>query len=322
MSVLAPLRRRVRELVRGQNRLILLYHRVTELRLDPQQLSVSPAHFDEHLQVLRSDFAVVPLRQVQTCSTSGRPAAAITFDDGYADNVVHAKPLLESHATPATVFVASGAVGSRDVFWWDELERIWLHDRALPESLELTIGGVRRRWRAESAVKARDHRLRMYMELCEALRPLAPDNRDDVVRQLREWSGVSAAARPTHRALSNDELRQLADGPLIEIGAHTVRHPQLGAIPAAKQQIEVLESKRHLERLLERPIVSFSYPFGTRRDYDATTVGLVKTAGFERACANVADRLTRRTSPWELPRILVRDWDGDTFARNLRAVVE
>src|SRR4051794_20071252 len=106
---------------------ILLYHRVTALDSDPQQLAVTPEHFDEHLRVLREictpvELADVP-RMLRARRLPKRPVA-VTFDDGYRDNLHEAKPLLERHGVPATVFVASGYVGSGREFWWDELERL------------------------------------------------------------------------------------------------------------------------------------------------------------------------------------------------------
>jgi hypothetical protein len=69
--------------------------------------------------------------------------------------------------------------------------------------------------------------------------------------------------------------------------------------------------------MLGRPISSFAYPFGTSADFDETTVAVVREAGFLRACANLDGRLTRRTDPFRVPRLLVRDWSGDELARRL-----
>ena len=87
--------------------LILLYHRVGEPELDPQLLSVSRRNFEEHLQVL-GKFHTASLNSLLSSARTRRSWVAVTFDDGYADNLWNAKPLLEKYAVPATVFVSVG----------------------------------------------------------------------------------------------------------------------------------------------------------------------------------------------------------------------
>ncbi len=66
---------------------------------------------------------------------------AITFDDGYVDVLATALPLLERFDLPATVFLATGWLGSSRRFWWHDLARVVLPARPLPELLELDLGG-------------------------------------------------------------------------------------------------------------------------------------------------------------------------------------
>ncbi|MFY9558249.1 MAG: polysaccharide deacetylase family protein, partial [Blastocatellia bacterium] len=104
--------------------LILLYHRVGDADSDPWQLAVTPQHFDEQLQVLRKYAWPLSLRELSTAhGRNWHPGrrVVITFDDGYADNLTAAKPLLEKHDIPATVFIATGYTGADREFWWDEL---------------------------------------------------------------------------------------------------------------------------------------------------------------------------------------------------------
>ena len=318
--------------------LILLYHRVFEAVSDPQLLCVTPQHFAEHLEHLRCHYQIIRLADLARALTEKRlpkGAVVLTFDDGYADNFYNAKPLLERYDIPATVFVTTGYIGQEREFWWDELDRLLLQSGTLPETLRLSANGSTCQWELDEAARYsedvyRRHRCwnvlekndpsarqRLYRSLCQLLRPLPEGERRNVLDELLRWAGAEPMVRPTHRTLSSDEVSHLAVGGLVDAGAHTVTHPVLSALPVAGQRSELQGSKACLEDILGRPITTFSYPYGSRCDYTVQTVAVVREAGFDCACSNLADVVWRGSDRFQLPRVLVRDWDGETFARRL-----
>jgi peptidoglycan/xylan/chitin deacetylase (PgdA/CDA1 family) len=101
----------------------------------------------------------------------------------------------------------------------------------------------------------------------------------------------------------------------MTIGAHTLTHALLSALSPEEQETEISGSKAVLEELLSHPVSLFAYPFGARGDYDEESVSVVRRAGFEIACANFPGVIWRRTDRYQLPRLLVRDWDAETFER-------
>jgi peptidoglycan/xylan/chitin deacetylase (PgdA/CDA1 family) len=128
-------------------------------------------------------------------------SVVVTFDDGYADNLYDAKPLLERYDIPATVFLTTGYVGHEREFWWDELDRLLLQPGTLPGVLRLSVDGNmyqwelgeaayysedttrrRRRWRAWKDALSSRHRL--YRSLWELLRPLTEGERQKVLDAL------------------------------------------------------------------------------------------------------------------------------------------
>jgi peptidoglycan/xylan/chitin deacetylase (PgdA/CDA1 family) len=315
--------------------IILLYHRVTGLPSDPQLLSVNPRHFDEHLQILRQHGEPMHLNDLNR-KQQRRPAFIVTFDDGYADNLENAKPLLARQDIPATVFIATGYIGSQREFWKDYLERIFLQPGTLPSKLRLSMAGAGGEWelgesRSYSIEDYRAHsrwnitstidptvRQRLYRALCQLLSPLPDDERRNTIEELLSWAGSSGTARPSHRTLSASEISTLADGGLIDIGAHSVCHPVLSKLSPPEQCYEVEQSKLRLEEILGRQVASFAYPYGGRSHYTSDTIAAVRAAGFARACANFPGAVRRDSDNWQLPRFLVRDWPGEEFARRLR----
>lgn len=335
MHAVEAIQRNARRLI---NRLIpraiiLLYHRVAELPRDPQLLCVTPQHFAEHLQVIRARGAAKLTALGGRLGGGGRGKCPIivTFDDGYADNLYNAKPLLEKWDVPATVFVAAGYVGRQREFWYDDLERILFDAPKLPSILRVTIAGTSNEWHLGPGVNRPDGfdnyrqwnvtskqdptvRHSLYRALFEKLHPLADEQRNEALEHLCGWAGVERIQRPTHRTLAAQELIRLADGRLVEIGSHTVSHPVLSALPVNLQAEEISLSKSMLEGLLGDPIRTFAYPFGGHSHYTAETVAAVRAAGFQWACSNFAGLVRADTDPWQLPRFLVRDCDGDQLA--------
>ena len=316
--------------------MILMYHRVEELPTDPQLLAVQPRHFAEHLEVLRRSFRVLSLGELVEALSRGRfprHAVVLTIDDGYADNLANAKPLLESFGTPATVFVTTGSIGSEREFWWDELERLVLHPGRLPQKLRLSIRGRSHDWDlGDGASYSADDferqkswhveqpsdpgpRQSLYRSLYSHLHPLSHDEKGSILAELARQAEIGVVGRPTHRPLTHQELSRL-EGGVVEIGAHTVTHPTLAALSPEAQRDEIQGSKATLEAELGRPIVAFAYPHGS---YTAATVATVREAGYQYACTSDARLVTRASDPLLLPRLVPRNWDGRTFERWLRS---
>ena len=107
---------------------VLAYHRVAAPLHDPWSLAVTPEHLDQQLAVLRDAGRVDSLDDVLAATWRDRcrrrtPRFAITFDDGYADNLLCALAVLERHDAPATVFIATGML-DEPAFWWDVLAEL------------------------------------------------------------------------------------------------------------------------------------------------------------------------------------------------------
>ena len=102
-----------------------------------------------------------------------------------------------------------------------------------------------------------------------------------------------------------------------KIGAHTVTHPVLAALSLSAQRDEVERSKSDLEALLNRRITSFAYPYGARAVYNDATVATVREAAFHCACTTDSGLIDQHRDRFLLPRAMVLDWDGPTFAERL-----
>jgi peptidoglycan/xylan/chitin deacetylase (PgdA/CDA1 family) len=305
--------------------LILLYHRIADVERDPWSLCVSPRRFAEHLEVLGD--RVRPLAHLAGSRRSAPGCVALTFDDGYADALTEAKPLLERHGAPATVFVTTGGVDGGVSFWWDRLVALLGPPRVLPASLELRVRGRVHRFdlgaEKSSGGRARAGagfdgwsaaRARVHEELHGLLGSLTAAERSEQLAALEEWSG-GRGPTPDGRPLRRDEIARLASDGLVEIGAHSVSHPLLPALRPDEREREIRESQAFLAGVLGHRVTSFAYPHG---GHDGGTRRIVAKSGFERACTGRSGTVRSRSHPLELPRVGIPDCDGDVFARKLR----
>jgi peptidoglycan/xylan/chitin deacetylase (PgdA/CDA1 family) len=318
--------------------LILLYHRIASPPTDPQLLSVTPERFASQMRHVSRHYDVVSLEQLVSRMRQGRLSSrliAVTFDDGYNDNLLTAKPILESCQVPATVFVSTGYLDNQSVCWWDELEQLFLHPSVLPGSLQLTVDGRLFEWtlggdaryRQEDFMSHRTwnvlrrddptNRQRVYRALCRLLRPLDEQARQEALHQLRVWASAGREHPCGHRMLTREEVRHLAEGQYVKVGAHTESHPVLARLPLAYQREEIGSSKKALEDILGHAVDAFAYPYGTRSDYTRDTTELVKEAGFSFACSNFPETVSARSDLYQLPRFVVRDWEEARFVRSL-----
>ena len=313
-----------------------MYHRVTELPNDPNLLAVAPERFAEQLEVVRKYATPIRLAQLVEELRQGsvpKKAVVVTFDDGYVDNLHHAKPLLERYEIPATFFITTGQLGSQREFWWDELDRILLQPGLLPDSFRLCFNGREHEWELGEAAKytekefERDRgwhiehrsdpgpRQRLFRDLYRLMHTLSVHEQRRILNALRAWAEVDALGRSMHRTLTSAQLVQLNHGDLFEIGAHTMNHPILAALPSKEQRDEIEQSKTQLEAILQQPVVSFSYPHGSST---TETLSILEKLGFLCACSSEPEAVIRGTHRLELPRAVVRDWDREMFTHWLK----
>ncbi|MCD6571275.1 MAG: polysaccharide deacetylase family protein, partial [Deltaproteobacteria bacterium] len=106
---------------------VLLYHKFDEA--DSPSTSVSSAMFMEQMEYLSTrGYKVLSIRKLADCingkATIPAKGVVITIDDGYISAYTKAVPILRRFNYPFTVFIASGAVGSRRCMSWEQLKEL------------------------------------------------------------------------------------------------------------------------------------------------------------------------------------------------------
>jgi peptidoglycan/xylan/chitin deacetylase (PgdA/CDA1 family) len=287
----------------GGRAVALLYHRVADVADDPLRLTVSRANFASQVAALGD--RIVALEQLVGGEVPDG-AVALTFDDGYADNL----PALRDAGVPATVFVSTGHVAHGRAFWWDELARLLTHTTA-DAPLTVALGADLRTWPARDATQRELARRGLHSWLQVRSR----ESIDTAMAQVRAWAQAPPAEDP--RPLTLDELRELAAH--ATIAAHGRDHLSMRWLRPEQQRTEMGRSRDDLTEWLGRAPTAFSYPYGVPgRDVDETTLRVAAEVGFDHAAVNAAGPIDASSERLALPRVLARDVDGSALLAQLR----
>lgn len=295
----------------GESRLsIFLFHRVLPAPdpLFPGEVDV--AAFDRMVGWISRWFQVLPLPEALLRLREGRlpaGAAAITFDDGYADNLTHALPILLRHQASATLFVATGFLdGGR--MWNDTL--IESVRRTPLARLDLSAIGM-----AAVPTGSDADKRRAIEALIPRLKHLPPEQR---YAQVAAVAQASQAILPDDLMLRSTQLKAWRQAGMV-VGAHTVSHPILSNTSPEAARQEMADSKAVLESLLDEHIGLFAYPNGKPgQDYQPAHARMAAELGFDAALSTTWGAARRDSDPFELPRFT--PWDRTRLRFGLRLV--
>lgn len=278
---------------------VFIFHRVLA-EADPLFPDLpDAARFAQMLRWLKAWFNVLRLDEAVRLLTSGRlpeRAAAVTFDDGYADNASVALPLLRAAGLPATFFIATGFLdGGR--MWNDTvIEAI----RGWPStSLDATALGLGRH------ALASDPDRRQAIDACIAQMKYRPAG--ERLAQADTLAHMARIVPSRDLMMTSADVRTLREAGM-QIGAHTVSHPILRRVSLAEARSEIELSRSRLETLIGERVGLFAYPNGKRgEDYDDEHVRLVRELGFDAAVSTEPGAADAHSDPMQLPRFT--PWD-------------
>ena len=292
------------EKISGPQRLnILIFHRVVE-RPDPLYPAIPDVdRFRRIVRLLKRFYRILPLSEaLRLLDEKKLPAAsaAITFDDGYADNFTLARPILEAEGVSATVFVATKYLDGGCM--WNDIITDAVTKTGLSEvEFEFEAGSATSlsNWGEKRAAASK---------VIRHLRYLNPDEREIAALRISEQLGVSELP---NLMMSTREVCQLHTAG-FEIGAHTHSHPILTKMDPEVARRDIQMGKRQLESILGKDVTLFAYPNGKpSSDYSAIHVQMAQELRFRAAVSTAPGMHTRSGDPYQIPR--VTPWREDAL---------
>jgi peptidoglycan/xylan/chitin deacetylase (PgdA/CDA1 family) len=283
---------------------ILRYHAICGPEGDEYaeaSICVTPEAFAEHVDYLASRYTVVALPEAVHRMRAGKPlprnAVALTFDDGYADNLTAAR-VLHAHGATATFYITAGCLSGGMPFWPSEIRP--LVARIAAPAIKLTAGVQAISIPSATATE----RQAAVRTLARVFKSHPIPVREAMREQLREQAGRPAIPSPM---LTWDQLREMHRLGMT-IGAHTVTHPNLPSAGLADATAEIVESKARLEREIDAEVTMFSYPNGgAERYYTPELQRVVREAGYAAATTSFNGFAGPASDPYALERVQVAE---------------
>lgn len=267
---------------RGAGVIFMLHHVRPEPpdAFEPNRiLKVTPSFLEDVIrEVLDAGFDVIGLDAVRERLEDGgseRPFACFTLDDGYRDNRDYAYPIFRRYCAPFAIYVPTDFADGRGDLWWLTLEDVL---RAAPQ-ITLGMNGIGRRFRLTTVAEkeAAHHEIYWWLRSIPEVQARA------AVAELAAAHNLDPRAAHAGLCMSWDELRDLAEDPLVTIGAHTRSHFALAKLSEGEARAEMAESIARVEKELKRPCRHFSYPYGCPESAGEREFRIAEELGLETA---------------------------------------
>ncbi len=292
---------------------IVYYHRVAELDNDYNKLAVYPQIFEQHIIFYKEKYNVISLDDLQNVKDKEKESLIITFDDGYEDMYENLLPIVEKHQIPVTIYVTTGCIDICKEMWHDDIIRYILTGNIYPDVFVLR----HKLYGCKFVTSGLEERIKLYKSIRFIFQRITEKERENICEQLSEWSGIFKLRRENRRILSNIQIKKMSQSPYITIGAHTVTHPSLAKYSEAEQRDEIAKSKEKLEQIIGNKVVHFSYPFGSKVDYNKTTIELLKEYDFKSSVTTIPQSISSNQYTFELPRYYIGNWSIGRLMKQL-----
>ncbi|MFK0337014.1 polysaccharide deacetylase family protein [Agrobacterium deltaense] len=265
------------------------------------QLSVTPQFLEEAIQAaLECGLVPVHLHDLPALladNHEGRSFCAFTLDDGYRNNADYAAPIFRKYSVPYTIFITPGFVERTRSLWWETAAAL----TQKVASFEFDFGAGPE----HVACASPSQKAEAFTRLEDFVQNFSEDEAVERIDRVARQHGVDPIAIVDELVMDEDELRALAQDPLVHFGAHTMTHVNMRKVDAARLAYEIAESTRRVEAYADQRPRSFSYPYGWVKAVGEREAKAVHDAGFSAAVTTQAGVIGSHSleKPTQLPRV-------------------
>jgi peptidoglycan/xylan/chitin deacetylase (PgdA/CDA1 family) len=257
---------------------ILVYHRVVKDEQIEEALelglTVSFSNFERHIKELKSKYKICSMNEFveNLKKKTNEFMIAITFDDGYKDNLYQALPILAKHEVPASIYITTRFLNKDVNIWWYELADI------IQNRTEINFQYQEKKF--YFLLENKKQKLTAYQNLIKLFKNLRIDKQNELMEKI---TNTKKRKNYSKICLNSEEILMLEKNPLITIGSHGHNHLNLKILSDDEVKYEITKSLEILENLLNRKVKHFAYPFGGKDQVSIREYNIIEDMDFDSA---------------------------------------
>lgn len=301
MNLLTKINRKIFKFFHPQLGVILMLHRVidqrSELKIN-RDIEITPDFLEETLKIyITKGYRFLSLDELPQIMAKPfwkiqKRFVCITFDDGYRDNYEVAYPILKKYNCPFTIYVTTDFYEYKANLWWYVLDDLLMkHNQlVLSDGTQYNTASISDKNEAFKAIHVR-------------LSQLKPQLLRETFDNWFSAYNYSFEEKVKALSMTSNQIKEISKDSLCSIGSHTITHPRLANMSADEQEVELKVSKVKLERLIEKNVMHFAYPFG---NHNADSIQLAESCGYETAVIAWGGVVRKNQDKWKLTREILK----------------
>lgn len=253
--------------LKSKNTLVnVMYHGVTTQNscfFSPRHVVVND--FEKEIRYFRKNFEIISIdeafQRIRNCQGFTKKTITISFDDGFANNLNVALPILEKYDIPVTFFVSGICVeNDGNCVLWPEI-----------------IAALKYFFKNPSLYSDKD-----FADLTNKIKAMPYQERDtflyDLDKKHQILDKIHTLPEEIWQLLDKNQLIKMSKSKIVTIGSHGYNHYNLGQIEKDSAKFELEHSKKLLESAIQKEVKHIAYPDG---NYDETVKNIAESAGYE-----------------------------------------
>lgn len=289
---------------------ILCYHGVTIQKSygieNYSRKHIPHAIFKKQLNIIKNSCQVISMDDIidiyKNKINIKDNLTAITFDDGFKNNIEIALPILEEFNFGATLYITSGLIGTNKLFWVDQLENSINHYKK--ENLKIDLNGEIFDFKTKTK-QNKIQALNKIKKYCKEANNNEKNRVVDYVNQLCEGDRTNRTKVSNYEVMNWDDIKKINQHKNFIIGGHSLRHDLFSKIETESQlkhdietSIEVIQNK------IANKITHYSYPEGQSIHFNNKVIKILKENGIK-CCPTAIDGINDGTEDlFSLKRIM------------------